>query len=772
MQPKRQVLLQAAVCVAVGLVLCVAGVVADEVTIIGTVLTPDGQPAAGARMIGAWRSFDDSRRYVWAETTSDTAGAFWLHLDCEGAPYTEGTVTALKDGFGMGCELIDISRTGNCVVRLSANARLRGTVADSTGRPVAGARVELVSACVWPDAAPIRFAGQVAVLSAEDGQFSLDGLAGGCGYGVEVHCDGWTTVVADVPALGDSEMLNVVLRPEAVVCGFVTQGGKPVGGVPVGAERTDAPASTDDPGCMGVPLRVDTVTDADGFYILEGLSAGVYNVCAGADDGCDLTAVAHEGLNCPPGQRLEHRDFELTNGVLITGRVISTTRREPAPGVVMHCQGPARPASGTWTQSTRTDEDGSYRFCVPPGVNAVWLERPLLGGTTQPHQMVITEGRTAGRGEYTVTASCPIDALVVDQDGNPLSNGTVEFQSCRGNGTDIRQCKLNRHGRLRITMDKQFMPQELLVRDAEGARAGLVGLTEGAERLQVQMHPPCTLTGTVVAPSGEPLAGIDVSCQHEVIGEPQIYQRRLGQVSTTDEHGRFRIEGLTASTTVWVMIEGDARRYQLSSDWRKLVLQPSETRDVGTAVVNLSGLTLRGRTMDAERNLLPNCTVIDIQSHSRTRSDAHGVFELSGLPHRDWPPYLLAVDPQTSLFGVEARVDPGCNMAVNMVLEPLASARGRLLTADGKPLTGATVSLFISNRPRCVNPAVREGAILGAHLDARVTTGADGAWQCSGLVCGTEYRIEARQGFGWPQWAETFIPVPGNTVDFGDVTVK
>ena len=59
--------------------------------------------------------------------------------------------------------------------------------------------------------------------------------------------------------------------------------------------------------------------------------------------------------------------IELIEGVLVEGKVVEAGTGRPITGISMGMYGPARPRSGAAIIIAKTDENGRYRFRLPPG---------------------------------------------------------------------------------------------------------------------------------------------------------------------------------------------------------------------------------------------------------------------------------------------------------------------------------------------------------------------------------------------------------------------
>ena len=776
MHTNRQALLRIAVCVAVGLVLCVSSI-ADEVAISGTVLTPDGQPAAGAKVVARWMATLAGKPDARAETTSGEDGTFSLRAALDGEHRVWGRVLALKDGFGLGWQPVGTEDVADCLITLNMEAPLKGDVRTDDGTPISGAKIkaEYVAGETFRDAVFPK----EDMLATTDGAgaFALAGLPEGRSARISVTASGYARMRWDPATLGEDGLLHITLQPEAVIIGTIAGDGQPVAGIRVGAAETNASeGSRRNEGGGEAPGGADAVSDDAGHYRIEGLCEGEYNVCLDLGEDPEWTTIAHEGLKCTPGALIEGIDFTLIRGGFVTGIVTNALTGEPMADTWVACYGPARPMSQGWCESTRTDAEGRYIFRLPPGQNKIYTASGVSPWRPEERMVEVTEGETVTGVDLTVMPPTSIDCVFADQDGQPVSGGTVRFLSGDTVSMSGDELTLDEVGRLRTDVAADTPMEEVMVTDADGARIGIGMLHPKANMLTVEMNPAAALTGRVVDADGNGLARARVSCLPELRLDPEGIRRSICGEVLSDADGRFTIEGLPAKMPIRVWMTDSEASYIRETQWPEdLILDPGETRDIGAAVVDLKGLTLRGRTMDADRNLLAGCRVLEVSSKSQAASRDDGSFELPGLPFRGYGLLVLAMHPEQPLFCVETNADPTVDRALDLVLEPLGSVCGRLLDAQGQQLAGWRVGVQVEYAPVGDETGYAEAYARGARVHAWVETNADGAWRVDGIVCGSTWWATtydpaepARQRF----WHDTFAPRAGETVDFGDVTVK
>jgi 5-hydroxyisourate hydrolase-like protein (transthyretin family) len=157
----------------------------------------------------------------------------------------------------------------------------------------------------------------------------------------------------------DEKPAQLTMESEARITGRVITNlpGVFVAGLKIGLQSADGSAQ----------FWRDAKTDAEGRFEMRGLPEGGGNIFLinHPNDG-PWTYRAIDKLALHPGKTADVT-IELIAGVLVEGQVIDSATGNPAVGVYIGMYGPARPRSGAAIMSSTTDENGQYRFHLPPG---------------------------------------------------------------------------------------------------------------------------------------------------------------------------------------------------------------------------------------------------------------------------------------------------------------------------------------------------------------------------------------------------------------------
>jgi hypothetical protein len=384
----------------------------------GVVRDDEGRPVAGATVVaGHSRTGKPNHRIG----TSRSDGRFEL------APAGEAAlldyVVAHKDGFAPASflrnPLDDRAEEGDVVLQLSKSVPFVGVVKDGEGKPVAGATARIDYA-QYPGSGgpntrlnliePIVLGTPLERLfrttTDAQGRFRFPALPGGAKASLVVTAAGmgeyntmnWLGPNGELKLLAGSAdaPAEVVLAPGSRVVGRVITRfpSTKVGGLRVAMQGSH--------GHHGI--WAETKTDAEGRFEFTGLSKGTANIFLTdhSNDGpWTYRAVADTALL--PGRTAEVA-IELIRGVQVEGKVVDARSGNPVPEVGVGVYGPMRPRSGAAIISAKTDNDGRYRFRLPPGQTHFYVCGPVPAEYgRQPdggHAVEIP----AGAPEFTVPA--------------------------------------------------------------------------------------------------------------------------------------------------------------------------------------------------------------------------------------------------------------------------------------------------------------------------------------------------------------------------------
>jgi protocatechuate 3,4-dioxygenase beta subunit len=316
---------------------------------------------------------------------------------------------------------------------LVTSASISGRVVDSAGNPIEGASVTA------------RGSGQSfihAASTAEDGSYTIDGLAAGS-YTLEFSKSGSSFLTQYLGgtsssqgatvltvALGDSLTHKDMTLPSAAsISGRVVDAaGNPIDGVSVNASSTSSGSG-------------NTRTSADGTYTISGLVAGSYTLQFSKPGtyptqyfGGTSSSQGATVLTVAPGDALRLTDMTLLTVALISGRVVDGAGN-PIAGVSVS----ASSTSGGYG-SAQTAADGTYKVDgLAAGSYTLQFSKwrssyvsRYLGGTSSAQGatvLTVAAGDALANKDMTLPTGASISGTVRDSSGKPLAGATIQAES-------------------------------------------------------------------------------------------------------------------------------------------------------------------------------------------------------------------------------------------------------------------------------------------------------------------------------------------------------
>lgn len=737
-------MMRAIICLLLALSLTAAG--AEEVTVTGRVVGPDGMAVEGAHV--AVRRLAPVGEEQWVEVTSAPDGRFRLQFETE-HPRMRYQVVAVADGLAFGAANVDAG--GDVEVRLAAEGEpITGAVRTAGGEAIAGAEV---TAPLWGTGEDMEARVYVGgwgraplSVTGDDGRFALRGLPAGARAALRAEADGFASYydpsAQQWPEAGTD--VSIALQPEAVLRGRVLLGGEPVAGAQVGAQAQDAVA-----GGWG-----EAATDAQGRYEIGRLPAGTYNVLLVPPQG--YTAVGHEGITVAAGESAEGLDFELITGSLVRGTVAWADTGEAVVGAQIGAYGPAHPPSTAWVQSATTDEEGHYELRLPPGTNSIyWMGAPFEARGSEPQRREIELAPdTTETLDFILYRKPTIVLTVRDPDGRPAVgvpvfwDGAGRYQHEPSAGgpepliTDAEGRVELVFGRAREERVQPLAPA--LAQDAERGLAGMVVINGEQDReATINLTQGAWVGISAHTVEGKPMAGLQVRLRTEQFG----WEMDLPIAPHTGDDGTVRIGPLPTDMPLTVQPDWVVRTQTLEPSPEELrhaiTLWPGQTVALSPWVIAPQGLRLRGTVVDADGNPVAGAVVVcdrtvdGGQSQATDTTGPDGRFELTRLATNGDHVVIAWSADATTAFAQPC--DP------RIAYEPVFALMppGELLVSvvdEGEPAPHARVNVSAREVGR---PVLPEGLAVRAEwvgLDER------GQMRVRGLVPGLTYEVLALVG--------------------------
>ena len=447
-----------------------------------------------------------------------------------------------------------------------------------------------------------------------------------------------------------------------------------------------------EPGDAGQPSQPVLVVRASGC---ADFGHTCYDVCTGSYDAGDLQLA--------PGAAVEGRVVDEHGrplaGARVAADVESTQEGLPPPDV------------SAWLHAVDSGEDGRFVLAGLP-TGAVRLHLAAAGCTRLDTDPIGVEvGSVASCGDLVLSAGGVVAGTVVDAQGQPRAGARVTSVwialGSRGQPHEIEQglAQLRDTCEKGVTLTDEDGHFELgglsggnlsLLAALDGFEAALVHeIAPGRRDVVLPLRPRAQLDVTVVdrvsrAPVAGTLEARRQAASWSVPGECPA----LELLPVEGKPGSWRVLGAGAMGTE---LRFTAPGYARTTEYAPGV-PPGESREWPMELergVELTGHVsdAQGRPLvDAGLTLLRRSRKLASLTGDRVRSDAHGRFTFSNLQPNT---YLVRGEACGFFANLSGDISLSLDTAppdVELVLQQAGAIAGRLLDADGRPLSGRTVS--------------------------------------------------------------------------------
>ena len=462
------------------------------------------------------------------------------------------TVVATHSVYAFGWQKFSFPDTTDVEIQLAMPGVISGKIMNEADEPIQNAevRIEYVFSGdpmsgiserdLWTDAIPIAPAKTDA-----DGEFVLHQLPEGATVNLAVQGPGYakTRFTRSVGTDG----LERRLKREARIEGHLryTGTGAPVENAMVAIQSIDLTGGWS-----------QTITDANGNYLLKNLSPGMYNVFL-YEGPEGWTAVAKESIKVVEGQTLSAIDLTLVRGGFVTGRVTDQETGEPIPNHPIGFRDAARPRSQAKGYAMKTDQNGAYRCYAAPGPASVIASAPqgyLDVGQVKKDVDVVEAERVVA--DFQFVKGIELVGRVLTETGEPVTGAKI---------TNIEKWyqeygKSNERGEFTVS---GLRAGQKLVLKAEHTELQLRGRVEvevqpGASvEIHTQQYEWIKVYGRVVNDQGEPVPSAKIRRMH---WDRHRHRGRRRTVAVADGNGRYREIALIVGDEY--VISANAKGYQ------------------------------------------------------------------------------------------------------------------------------------------------------------------------------------------------------------------
>ncbi|HLJ11769.1 MAG TPA: M56 family metallopeptidase [Planctomycetaceae bacterium] len=556
------------------------------------------------------------------------------------------------------------------IVLLPRTHAVKGTLVNSQGEPLGGIRVEVKTLLHPENYALSEYrlgnAQLAEATTAADGGFLIN-LPAGANARLQINDPEWKRL--QIRAKPDEEDLGrFVLIQAGRIEGRVIDAktGRPLEGEVVFAQSQNGVSRS--PEFVGDGMAF---TDADGKYLIGGLSPGRFNVLFGGRPPTDrapvkVTANAVEGVEVVVG-RPAHADFEAREGRRLWGKVLDGESRMPVEKIHVGYYGTARPESGAACKMVRTDADGSFEFFVPPGVSKVYIaegDRSARADSSRTFdvpenadldQIILRAGAKMNRGgslevmvkdkssvtarvradeNATVAGSVPVEVNVKLQPhaGREVNKVEVRVAGIESQWTSM-WCGQSGTG-FAIPFNRNERGQtKILVVDAAGfatARSAPFVVAEQMPELRIELTAEefVPIRGRIVDANGKGIPAASVRVARLIYGNEVQFPWGVEDASGAD--GRFDIKHARLGDRIRVRIEKKGTG-GAESEW--ITLDDKQPKKLPDFQLRSPDQELGGVVLDYQGVAVADAKIMHVdEPRVEARSDAQGKFRLTGLP--------------------------------------------------------------------------------------------------------------------------------------------
>jgi len=521
---------------------------------------------------------------------TDAEGRFAFTTDM--APSYRVFLVARKEGLALGWDVL-MPASDNAIV-LEKPCVLAGVVVNSSGHPVAGAKVRAVAKTSY-----LLRLGQRPILGPEPwitvetddrGVFRFEEFRADASADFEVEAPGRALVYTYTPhrmtacgfEAGQTD-IRLVLPEEVAVRGRVVDAQD---GEPVAEAQVVIHPDTRDNDQAEPYLPAVTITGLDGRFLFQAIPPGRHYI--------DVRAPYETG-RVDQRVRFEVQAERGGNEVVIRlnrGGTIEVEAREegtnaPIPHLSLYFAQVARDESPHFCKDVRANAEGRARLRAPGGLCTVDARIQGYSPSSFRDQVSVTAGETA-KLRIVLKRYPAVSGLVVDESGRPVG------------GARVNEGATDEAGRFEVPFpsDESLFGGSLIVRHTGENLAAMVKAAYDGKPMRITLNRALTVSGRIVDPNDKGLPAARVALHIRAEGGLTPY----GPEILTDSQGRYEMKAVLAGPgeldyRISVHASGYGSKY-----YRRVTIAgaPGGRVDLDAIVLLPADQTVAGIVLDAE----------------------------------------------------------------------------------------------------------------------------------------------------------------------------
>lgn len=484
----------------------------------GIIRDPAGRPVVGAEvrlyMPDHTVPPGRSRAPLLESQTTGEDGRYEFTVDAHEVQRPSALILARKEGLAWNVRRWVLPADVEVDLHLARPTKLTGLVVDADGRPIPKARVTLhtprstyVRGFALPEALSREL---LSTTTGRDGRFRFDILSDDWQTEFIIEAEGYATLRTQhqpdslyrtyEPGMSD---IRFELQEEARICGTVVSetDRQPVEGIKVRIARRQS----------SVPYGFASATsDRDGRFTIGALPEG--KLWMGVETSY-VPDAAWVGWPIPvrteAGETTQALTLEVTHGGML-----EVTVRDDRDETVEDAGLTVFTREGNGLSQGRTDAEGVCRMRLPAGRYKLIDVTAWGYHSREPYLFFDVEAGQTVRREVTLKKARRLDGVVVDGEGDPVSNVQVTLMPSP-TGTVLT----DNRGRFAMIWDRwadayesyQDHDFELVALDPAGGRTASLVMAEGMSDVRLVLEAGIRVTGTVVDTEGEPVESALIS---------------------------------------------------------------------------------------------------------------------------------------------------------------------------------------------------------------------------------------------------------------------